>query len=186
MSQQKPRLKRSPAQRASDADFVARLLAQGDTHSSIADKLAAERPYRLSTVQIAREVRKLTRDWKNAAAIEIANFKGLELMRLNYRERELWEAWDRSKEDRITRQIIPGSSNRGRSISVTIESQCGDVAYMRLLLEVHEQRCKLLGLYSTANQKPADAGEGYRNNLPAPVVKIVSADELPPRSTPLN
>lgn len=81
---------------------------------------------------------------------EIEAFVREELRGLRLQEDELWKAWTRSQLDAETiRQKVQAHGEGALTpaeITKTKEGQCGNPAYMRLILDVRDRRAKLLGL----------------------------------------
>jgi hypothetical protein len=142
--------KRSKAQRESDLLFIERLWLRKKTHAQIAEELNKVRPYTLSRQQVAFDCKKLLDRWRKDSAEMIAAAKTRELTGLDEQERELWEAWEKSKLDaeRKTVEQTDGDGEGGKRnrASVTKEGQCGDAVYQRLILDIRDRRAKLLGL----------------------------------------
>jgi hypothetical protein len=79
-------------------------------------------------------------------------------MRLDAQEQEAWRAWEKSKEDAITKQgeRISGATGQngsagGRERSLVKQSgRVGNAEFLRVMLSIAERRCKLLGLDAPA------------------------------------
>ena len=156
----KPGPKRTPAQRKVDLAEIEYWVKRGKNQRQIAALLAPVRDYSLSHQMVGHDIRLLCEIWRKDALASINERKEAELAGLQAQEDELWMAWDKSKADAIRKSV----SNEGDLIkpatgdekvqvqsgkqkqSVTQEGQCGDPAYMRLILEVRDRRAKLLGL----------------------------------------
>lgn len=141
--------KRSISQRAADAEFIEHHHVRGKTEQQVTDLLNAIRPYRLSRQQIHADLQKLAEKWKESAIVLRTTAVGKELIGLQAQEDELWAAWHRSQQDRQSKTIErEGAGKRGKGIrqKTVSEGQAGDAAFQRLILDIREQRAKLLGL----------------------------------------
>lgn len=147
--------KRNDQQRRADLTFIEHWIVQGYNDRQIADKLAADRPYRISRVQVLHDRHKIEAIWKAEMISDIDTIKRQELKELARAQSEAWAAWEKSKLDaeRTTKEMIEGGGDGGRKkASMTKEGQCGDVAYLRVLLDIQERRAKILGLDAPTKQ----------------------------------
>jgi len=116
--------KRTAAQRAADLVLIERMALRGESHASIAEAVSAQRPYAISRQTVSYDIARLARDWEAAAAESFASAKARALRKLEELERSGWESLERSRKD----------------------GGPGSVAFVKVLLEVHDRRAKLLGL----------------------------------------
>lgn len=142
--------KRTEAQRSIDLAFVEFHHIRGKSVAAITGDLNAQRPYQLSPSQIAQDLSDIHKLWQAAAVAQHDVVKRRELAGLDEQEKELWEAWEKSKKETI-KQTIEQRTRGGRNKNGTVqriekELKHGDPAYMRLILEVRQRRAKLLGL----------------------------------------
>ena len=143
--------KRSAAQKAADLAFIEHWHIRGETETRLAEMLRRERPYMLSRSQIHADLMKLKKQWQDSALTQRTAAVAKELAGLQEQERELWAAWEKSKLDATTTttEFIGGDEPKdasGTKTKVTVETRCGEPAYMRLLLDIRAQRRQLLGL----------------------------------------
>jgi len=146
--------KRTPAQIDADVEWVAANAVRGLTTREMAAELAKIRPYRLSHVQISKDLLKAKELWRQSAICIIDEMKARELAGLEQQEREAWAEWTRSKGNRqVKRERRSSPTGRGsrsaagsKEVTEETEGQCGDPAYQRLILDIREARAKLLGL----------------------------------------
>jgi len=168
---------RSSFQKGVDRAQIERWKVEGHTEREIVELLAAQRNYRLSRAQIHMDVAFVEDEWRRRAAEDIASAKGKELAGLRLQEAELWSAWEKSKLDAetIRQKVTAQGADKltPAEITKTKEGQCGNPAYMRLLLEVRQRRSKLLGLDKPDKVDATTGGEAIKF-----VVKLRS-DELP-------
>jgi hypothetical protein len=163
MPPRNPRHKRTAAQRAADALLIEKWLLQGHTHANIAAMLSSHRDYTLTRQQITLDAAKLRDLWKTELSRDFDAALARELVSLAMQAKELWEAWDRSK------QWSPGN-----------------VAYMRALLEVRDLRARLLGLYAPVSGQVSRRGFQRFPATPPPVVRVVFNSEPRNLSTGQN
>lgn len=142
--------KRTAAQRTADLALVEHWYTQGYTCTMIAEKISAERPYSLCRQQIQYDVLELDKNWKAEAFALRDGMKRREIESIARQERELWDAWWRSKNVRTKKsaETIKGKGKGDQDIKQKIhtEEQCGDPRYMMAILQLRERRAKLLGL----------------------------------------
>ena len=147
-----PVTKRTKEQREADAEVIAKLSRRGYGTKMIAAEIAKIRDYTISYVQVSLDLKKIRAEWSKNALRDMDAIKQQELQGLEDQERELWAAWEKSKspEEKQKQRVRTGGAGAGagqlaeRSTEKT--EQCGDPAYMRLILDIREKRAKILGL----------------------------------------
>lgn len=114
--------------------------------------------YSISTVH--KDVKSLLAEWREARLEDIDDAMQLELSRIDDIVRELWEQWEKSKEDyiatRLTKRGTPARNGAGgNNISTTSVSEetrnkvgLGNPAYIAEIRQQLVERRKLLGLYA--------------------------------------
>lgn len=150
--------RRTVNQIRADRILLTDLMVRGLTLEQMADKLAEMRGYRLHFSTINREVRAITDDYKARNDDLLDRHRQRQLMRLDAQEQEAWRAWEKSKEDAITKQGERSSGQPGqngangtREKSVVRQSgRVGNAEFLRVMLAIAERRCKLLGLDAPA------------------------------------
>lgn len=105
-------------------------------------------------------IKTIREGWK-AKTDEDSNYlRSQELALLDHANRELWEAWHRSKENLVVRRETMSNRirqqgdkiiqvpivNGWKRVNITQMSRDGDVRIMEMIIRVSERRCKLLGL----------------------------------------
>ena len=142
--------KRTPKQIEADAEVIATLTRRGYGLKQIAAEIGKIRNYSLSYAQVSHDLKKIRADWAESARSSIEAIKHQELEGLADQERECWHAWQKSKTEHVKKRTKtkPGTLTGTRSVENTTEKeeQCGDPAYMRLILDIREKRAKILGL----------------------------------------
>lgn len=144
--------KRTQPQREADQRFIARLSLRGYELAEIKEALEKERPYSLSVSMICQNLRKIRDRWLKSAENDVATLKIRELKALDHQERELWIEWERSKLPSEQKRRKELAAKKGKKkpteeeVATTTAAQCGDPAYMRLILEIRQRRAKMLGL----------------------------------------
>ena len=131
---------------------------RGMTLEQMADKLAEVRGYRLHFSTINREVRLITDEYKKRNDDLLDRHRQRQLMRLDAQEQEAWRAWEKSKEDAITKQgeRISGQAGQNGAAAAREKSlvkqsgRVGNAEFLRVMLSIAERRCKLLGLDAPA------------------------------------
>jgi len=119
--------------------------------------------YSLSTAH--SDIRTLLEEWRESRLEDMDDAMQLELTRIDDTVRELWEQWEKSKEDytrtqrkrkgapeRNNRANNTGGENNIRTFSVEEKSQnvvgLGNPAYISEIRQQLAERRKLLGLYA--------------------------------------
>lgn len=140
---------RTKAQLEIDLALMARLSLEGKTHRQIAILITERGPYPLSHSQVTRDMKKVVGRWKAESIIDIDQLKQRELKGLEHQESECWDAWNKSKEDAVTKsakKTRPSAGTSKEEVATKQEAQCGDPAFQRLILDIREKRAKILGL----------------------------------------
>lgn len=108
---------------------------------------------KVSVATAARYVRHVLDAYLRFQAQDASAHLGRELGRLAAIEAELWEAWEKSKSESVEtftgRREGQSMSNEAR---VKRKQREGSVAIMKLILEVFDKRCQMLGLLDTSKE----------------------------------
>lgn len=146
--------RRTKTERAFDLLIIERHYLKGKGLDAIVALFEQERGYRLGRTQIYHEILRLRKLWEKEAVEMMSAAKAETLRSLRRQEEELWEAWDRSKQDAVRQTLtktagaIEGEGGKAGSRSTqqaVKESSCGDPAYMRLILDIHRERARIMG-----------------------------------------
>ena len=196
--------KRTEAQRVSDIAYCAVLFRQGLNYRQMADRLnernaAQGLDYTVNHAQVHQDLRKHQDEWFKDIAENISLYYTQELAKLDHMEREAMDAWERSKAAREKTKIAGGVMVKGsdKIEGGTIKEResattDGDPRYLKLALDVIQQRDKLLErAYNSVLRKPADAPgdmivaaapipEELRQRLVAHLQGIPALPEQPP------
>jgi hypothetical protein len=162
--------KRNKAQVDADRLLVERWHLSGKTVPTIIELLASQRPYTLSESQVYADINRLRARWREEAIVERTTAMGEVLRGLRRQEEELWAAWERSKEGvtrtTLSKSVKPAKSEDGatatdREVKTGVkESSAGDATFMRLILDIQQERAKLLGLYAPVKQEHSGPNGG--------------------------
>jgi len=147
--------------RKNNGDLVARrraiisdLYLKGYYQSDIA------RQVNVSQQQISKDLAVIRKQWKESAIRNYDEALDQELARINKREIEAWEAWEKSKEQFRQRTIkgraIGDSETNIVEKSETTEERYGDARLLSLVEACSKQRCDLLGLNKAPIEKPKE------------------------------
>ena len=157
---QKKRKKLSTAQRR---QVVARLYMQGKLQHEIGEEV------QVTQSTVSRDLQAIREQWQEAAILDFNEAVNRELDRLDLYEKELWEAWERSKQPGgkthtsvkgVTAKLSDyeitdeGIQHKGKRKHVPLETSTrktsyardGNPMFMRLLLQVSQQRTEILML----------------------------------------
>jgi hypothetical protein len=166
--------KRDPQQRNKNKKefrtvIVAQLFAKGysfrEIQTEVMNKLELK-SYSLSTVK--GDVDSLKKEWKEVRIEDMDAAINHELYKINMQERELWEAWEKSKADqKLTSQKKKGTTGKGKAVNkkgelaetdkiITTdiertekdEINYGDPRYQAEITKLGQERRKLVGMYA--------------------------------------
>lgn len=111
--------------------------------------------------QVSRDLKAIRGLWLASAIRDFDAAKAEELARVDAVERAAWAAWERSQSDKeasFEEQVddpIPYTDSEGKpqtttktrkKTSLRREGQSGNPAFLHIILECVERRCKILGL----------------------------------------
>jgi hypothetical protein len=149
-----PLNKRRPEEIEADLLLISQWLSEGKYHHEIAEEISKIRKYTLSRQQISFDVKKIEARWRAATLENTTDLKAKQLRDLRMRQRELYRAWERSKLDSV-RQFAEESTDgheggngggKHQKKRLTKEGQCGDAAFMKLILDIDDKIMRLLGI----------------------------------------
>lgn len=133
--------RRSPAEKARDAQQIAALYLQGYSQTEIAARL------NLGVATVCRDLKPYHERWQEEARRDIATRKAEQLAQLDQLLREYWEAWERSKAPRKVSTVSKAAGGNGDgSATVRSEERTGDPRFLEGVRWCMERRAKLLGL----------------------------------------
>jgi len=97
---------------------------------------------------VTSDRRWLISQWQRVVIADINEIIGQQLAKLEDTERELWVAWEKSKEDEITvtDQTVDDIDGTRTTRKTVTRGRLPEHRYMELILKVQERRSKLLGL----------------------------------------
>lgn len=119
---------------------VATRYLRGEQQAEIAGALGVD------IATISRDLATLRSLWLESAVRDFDAARAQELAKIDAVEREYWEAWERSKQNKeISTQEI-GADKKVKKASLRKEGQSGNPAYLDGVLKCIERRCQILGL----------------------------------------
>ena len=142
--------KRSPVQRQRDRATIAQMALKGRSQLEIATFLE------LSQGQVSKELKRIKAEWQASATHDHALQKGRALAKLELTEREFWEAWQASREQKesaLVEQLAiatgngNGDGNTRTKKQKRTEDQHGNPSYLRGVLDCIKEQAKILGVY---------------------------------------
>jgi len=152
-------------------------------HEKLNESLAGTRT--LSRAQVGFDLQKVDDAWRAERQTTIETLRDKELGKLEEAERELRDAWEKSKLPRKMRrvkQFRDGTADAagnftGREKTETVFEQCdryGDPAIMGQLLRIIELRAKICGYYAPQQARHAspDGGPLPVGTVAAPIVRV--------------
>lgn len=121
--------KRSYAQIFKDREDISRLYLQGQSHKQIAEWIAENRPYQLTTRTISNDIQHMLRDWQISYLSDMNKAKTRELLKLDNVERELWETWGKSQEDIVEYQktVVIGKNDQNPEDDEDVQAELEDI-----------------------------------------------------------
>ena len=130
---------------------------------------------------VSRDLAAIRQDWRASAVMDLDAKFDEELAKLDEVEREAWAAWRESKTTLHThsREEIIGGRNDGATRTTEKRQQrCGDPAFLQIILQCLDRRCKLLQLQPA--QKPHIIGDKSAppHGVPTDVENNVNGDFL--------
>ena len=137
--------KRSKIQREADLERISSLYLRGWRQVDIAAEVG------VAQSQIAYDLKTIQSRWRKQTAINLDEAKNKELARIDTLEREYWDAWERSKGERVKgrqKQSETGGKKKVEWATVEKEQLIGNPAYLSGVEKCIEMRCKLLGIYA--------------------------------------
>nr|DAK10594.1 MAG TPA: hypothetical protein [Caudoviricetes sp.] len=162
-------------------EVIAQLYKRGFTIRAIKAELMKRFDLKaLSTATIHRDIQALLNEWRESRLANIDDALQLELTRIDDIVKELWEQWEKSKEDytrtQRKRKGAPAKNNTtsnedGSIKTFSIEEQTqqviglGNPAYIAEIRQQLSERRKLLGLY--APEKRDIKGDVSINKAPS-------------------
>jgi hypothetical protein len=138
--------KRSRLQREKDLVEISKLYFEGWPQRLIGDKLG------LAQQQISYDLKALNKRWVESSLKNITDLKVRELAKIDNLEREYWEAWRRSTEDKEvdTTKAIPDkedpSMGRTKEKTQRREGQAGDPRFLAGVQWCINKRAEIIGL----------------------------------------
>lgn len=147
-----PKRKRTDAQRQKDLADVAGWLADGLGQSEILPKLLSLRPYVISRTQLVYDVNEIRRRWRAESIEKIDDLIAEEIAVIRATRRKAIVAWEESCRERTKSRMEvskpSGSKPEGTPDRTTIETekQCGDAAFLQVILKCNERICKMRGI----------------------------------------
>jgi hypothetical protein len=150
-----------------DLAEIARRRLAGESSATIAEALG------LSPSQVSRYLARLQDDFLGEAELDLAAVRVRQVAALGLIERELWDAFEISKEPHvITRTTVregwcPFASRSRRS-----EARAGSPVILRLITRTAAHRAELLGLYPKKGEPPRYGGVAREKAWPLAAVNV--------------
>jgi hypothetical protein len=130
---------------------------------------------------ISRDLAAIRKDWRESALMDLDAKFDEELAKLDQVEREAWAAWRESTTTLHTHsreEIIGGRDDGATRTTEKRQQRCGDPAFLQIILQCLDRRCKLLQLQPA--QKPHIIGDKSAppHGVPTDVENNVNGDFL--------
>ena len=159
--------KRTKQQRQIDLQKEIELYAQGWTQQQIADEMGLSQPV------IKRDLDEVAQLALSNATQAIGMVKARQLANLTLTVKEMWDEYERSKDETtITTNTVQQSSagkypgTTHRAINRT-ERRFGDPRYIMTMLKAEDQIAKLMGLYAPTKTELAGINGGQAEDVDA-------------------
>jgi len=152
--------KREPFQREQDRTVIARLYLQGKTQAEIAIQIGVSR------VQISYDLKAIQNEWREKRFRDIDQMKADQLAKIDEIEREAWNAWRRSQEDKVVSvaERVVDEAERSKT-SLRKEGQAGDPRFLERVSWCVEQRLKIFGFYAPTKLALSDLDDLIEKEL---------------------
>lgn len=102
------------------------------------------RSFDVSQQQISQDLKAIRAAWLASAVRDFDAAKAHELAKIDEVERQAWQAWARSQEDKEVE--FDESGPKGHRSGSRREGQVGAPAFLELVLKCIDKRCQILGL----------------------------------------
>ena len=150
---------------------VSELSLKGYSQTAIAKQLS------VTQATVSNDLKAIREEWRASRIRDFDLNVSTELERLSQIEREMWEAWERSKKPSQSAVFIgEGVTQPARK---TLKNQNGDPRYLMVALHCHRSRRELLAL-DPPKRSEATHAEGRRLTL----VDVLNEIEKNPPSPP--
>ncbi len=145
--------------------LVADLYVRGHKQQEIADQLGVTQPI------VSKDLAAIQAEWQRLRVADMDQLKRLELERIDRREREAWDAWERSKQPTVTEKLATAEDSVGsaaadgtqekpgaaklettKRVERTTVSSAGNPRFLEIVEGCVQQRCKILGLFAAEKQ----------------------------------
>jgi hypothetical protein len=135
---------------------VSELGLKGYSQTAIAKQLS------VTQATVSNDLKAIREEWRASTIRDFDQNISIELERLNLIEREMWEAWERSKRPSQSAVLIgEGGTLPARK---TLKNQNGDPRYLMVALRCHQCRRALLAL-DPPKRSEATHAEGRKLTL---------------------
>lgn len=151
--------KRSEAEKERDLPVIASLYVRGFPIAKIQEHINKQYPEdrQVSANLVKHDIRLIRKMWLESSLVDFNHMKAKELARLDEVEKELWDAWERSKANFVSTEETEHQGQvplrAGIVVDITDrttkrkeEERLGDLTIMQTIIKVIDMRCKLLGL----------------------------------------
>lgn len=143
--------KRTPLKREADLVVTADLYQRGVPMTEIAKTVG------VTWQQIQYDLADIRKRWLEKMIEKFDAKKAEELAKIDRLEREYWEAWDRSRQDRTSTTVKAGEGKEKRKeVSKTTEQHYGDPRFLYGIQWCISKRCEILGLNAPTKLKIID------------------------------
>lgn len=155
--------KRTPDQRRHDRTLAMMLHLQDFSYKEIARIIEKETGRSISYRQVGYDLKHVRDQWKDQRLDNYEKHIHEELARLDSLEMELWNSWRRSQEgsetkrvEEVVREVMDDEGDDVdlemivAKVVTTTNKSPGDTKYLQLIIQVQQERRKLLGLYAPA------------------------------------
>ena len=128
---------------------MSQLALQGKHQYEIAEILGKEFGKRLTQQAISLEMQVVKKEWKARRLDSYEEKVARELAKVDERERECFEAFERSVGEIET--VTERTGKDGTEVTRSIENQAGDPRFQQLAMDCVKSRCQILGLNAPTN-----------------------------------
>lgn len=164
-------IRRTKGEMEEDKRYLALWYVQGYSQREMCQMISQVRGREYGSGVISGTLKKIREAWIEEYMPPYAEMQAKELARLDKMERELWDAWERSKRD-AEAETVEESHESGKDgvydRNKTVRDRAGrdgDPKFIEQILKVVDKRAKIVGLYQASKvevdwRKEAEAAIG--------------------------
>lgn len=160
-------------QKTAVAYYVSELLAKGNDNQQIITKIEEKFNLHWKLAQLNKVKLLLHKLWRCDIAHSMNEQIAQQLAEIRVQKKEAWEAWEKSKQGKITTSTKKSNSTSPSDqvtwdldeTTTNTESQTGEVKYLQLIADLGKEERKLLGLYAPEKKETNNRPNAIQFNI---------------------